>query len=394
MLRVVFFLCLFLFSFNLAGELKAAEKAKISGQVFEDVNINGIKDLDENYLSNLTVNLYQNDKLVNTTITSSVGFYEFANLMPGNYQTEVVLPSNWEVTTKLAFSKIEAGQNQIRDMGCFNQSIDAKIFAPIINISDISVKSLSDSSVEISWFTNSKTVGQVIFDFSGKTGQEMSLDLKNFGYAYASSFDFEAKTFHTVVINNLQADATYFYRVRVLPDPNQWRGANYLVSDEISFTTSKSDHGSTQAPIKALSKSVGDNRQLMSGRILSTDYSENDDLASIISQAKVNEKKSDSAALVYGSCKIYIIILLILNFFGTILLWASSKNSEKSWGKNLWWQQLIVYILPTILAYPECWLNIWLLGVAVVSSIYILVNSKKPDKEVNLNSPFNSNQDE
>lgn len=71
----------------------AFHKAKIKSRVFEDKNYNGIKDKDENGISNVEVKLFSEDgQLIKTTITDSNGLYEFNNLLPGRYFIKVIKP--------------------------------------------------------------------------------------------------------------------------------------------------------------------------------------------------------------------------------------------------------------------------------------------------------------
>ncbi len=71
----------------------AFHKAKIKSKVFEDKNYNGIKDKDENGISNVKVKLFSEDgQLIKTTITDSNGLYEFNNLLPGRYFIKVIKP--------------------------------------------------------------------------------------------------------------------------------------------------------------------------------------------------------------------------------------------------------------------------------------------------------------
>ena len=71
----------------------AFHKAKIKSKVFEDKNYNGIKDKDENGISNVEVKLFSEDgQLIKTTITDSNGLYEFNNLLPGRYFIKVIKP--------------------------------------------------------------------------------------------------------------------------------------------------------------------------------------------------------------------------------------------------------------------------------------------------------------
>ncbi len=77
----------------------APSTASLGDFVWLDVNVNGIQDAGEVGVENVTVNLYTGDgTLVDTTTTDAVGFYQFTNLLPGDYFVEFVPPTGYALT--------------------------------------------------------------------------------------------------------------------------------------------------------------------------------------------------------------------------------------------------------------------------------------------------------
>ncbi len=71
-------------------------KSSIGDKVWEDLNQNGIQDNGENGVENVTVKLYDcSSNLVATTTTDGNGNYLFADLVPGDYHVQFVLPAGY-----------------------------------------------------------------------------------------------------------------------------------------------------------------------------------------------------------------------------------------------------------------------------------------------------------
>jgi hypothetical protein len=68
--------------------------AAVGNFVWADNNGNGIQD-GEPGIPGVTVNLISNGMVIATTTTNANGAYSFTGLLPGSYQIEVVLPSNY-----------------------------------------------------------------------------------------------------------------------------------------------------------------------------------------------------------------------------------------------------------------------------------------------------------
>lgn len=79
---------------------------KIGDFVWDDINQNGIQDLNEPGIQGVTVKLYDGDgNLIATTTTDANGYYIFLGLLPGNYQVEFVNPSQYDFTIQNADSQ-------------------------------------------------------------------------------------------------------------------------------------------------------------------------------------------------------------------------------------------------------------------------------------------------
>lgn len=77
-------------------EVLCVEKATLGDRVWYDDNKDGIQDLGEDGVENITVNLYDClDAFVATTTTDEDGYYLFENLEVGNYYVQFVLPTDY-----------------------------------------------------------------------------------------------------------------------------------------------------------------------------------------------------------------------------------------------------------------------------------------------------------
>ena len=86
------------------------EPANLGNKVWIDTNQNGIQDADETGYPNVTIKLYScNNVLQATTTTDPGGVYHFANLLPGDYYVEFVLPSGY------MFTSADQGTNDAKD---------------------------------------------------------------------------------------------------------------------------------------------------------------------------------------------------------------------------------------------------------------------------------------
>lgn len=73
----------------------------LKGFVWNDVDRDGVQDVGENGIKNVTINLYDSTKtLVSTTRTDAKGLYLFENLTPGDYYVDVVVPAGYAISPK------------------------------------------------------------------------------------------------------------------------------------------------------------------------------------------------------------------------------------------------------------------------------------------------------
>ena len=85
--------------------------AKIGDSVWEDTDGDGFRDVTENGLANISVNLLacNGNNVLQSTITDQFGNYHFSNLANGGYQVQFILPTAYH------FSPQHAGSNPLLD---------------------------------------------------------------------------------------------------------------------------------------------------------------------------------------------------------------------------------------------------------------------------------------
>ena len=78
----------------------------ILGVVWDDANVDGYHQSNEANLSNITVHLLQNNQIISTTKTGGVTdpYYRFENLLSGDYQIQVVLPTGKLFVTQPSYN--------------------------------------------------------------------------------------------------------------------------------------------------------------------------------------------------------------------------------------------------------------------------------------------------
>ncbi len=142
---------------NYDGALYQA--VSISGYIYEDMNINGQKDSEDQGISNYTVNLIQNGTNVQSTTTTSSGYYEFTNLVPANYETS-----------------INPGSYQISQLGTANKATDNDLNQSGSTNSQF-VKSGENNTVDYdgALYTNA-TIGGIIYDDMNADGTKDAED--------------------------------------------------------------------------------------------------------------------------------------------------------------------------------------------------------------------------
>jgi hypothetical protein len=88
----------------------------ISGHVYIDQNLNGVRDRDENLLSGVTVYLVNAEgTTVKTVYSDAQGIYYFGNVSPGTYRTIPEVPYGYEFGVVLEPFRLEFGE-RVSDM--------------------------------------------------------------------------------------------------------------------------------------------------------------------------------------------------------------------------------------------------------------------------------------
>jgi len=79
-----------------ASQTIQADLAQLAGFVWNDADRDGLQDVEESGLPNVTVDLYDGSgTLVNSVITDANGRYVFADLAPGDYYVDFLPPSGY-----------------------------------------------------------------------------------------------------------------------------------------------------------------------------------------------------------------------------------------------------------------------------------------------------------
>jgi len=90
---------------NLDMDAGMYQTATIGDYVWIDTDEDGIQDGGEVGYNGATVNLYlSDDTFIRTTTTNAIGFYEFDNIVPGDYYVEFVLPLGYNFSPQDATS--------------------------------------------------------------------------------------------------------------------------------------------------------------------------------------------------------------------------------------------------------------------------------------------------
>jgi hypothetical protein len=90
------------YSFNIKGTVSGGNKGAIHGQVFNDVNGDGIENGSDTGLAGWTVALIDpsDNSVITTTTTSYNGYYAFLNLSAGAYRIRETPPAGWTQSTR------------------------------------------------------------------------------------------------------------------------------------------------------------------------------------------------------------------------------------------------------------------------------------------------------
>ena len=102
----------------------------IGGEVFNDLNGNGVLDGSDSGLAGWTVDLDLNGSLLETATSDINGDYSFPNLAPGTYRIRVEGQTSWVTTNAPADIAAQSGQNQTSvNLGLFKQfSLSGQVY--------------------------------------------------------------------------------------------------------------------------------------------------------------------------------------------------------------------------------------------------------------------------
>lgn len=380
--QVGLFLFLLLVSLLLISPAQAQQSGSVSGSVFEDLNLNQIFNLRESALDGWEVNIYRDNTLLETTTTNTSGRYSFNNLSSDIYEVALVVPNTWVVVGEDSVSVDLKSENIQVDFANYKIVADQmNIVGPYggMSVHNQSIKVLSPTSVQITWFTNRLATSQIVFGQNSINPKSIILRDNNIGYPYSSHFNFSAITFRTVVLNNLQPNITYYYRAVSLPKPTQWRGANRIFSEEFTFTT----NAVADEPALEFSNDPGIVKGVDSGGTTTQTVvieNEGELNSEPIAEDESEMVKDEQATPPTRNCTAYIWILLVINILAIAYAASRSKESKSQNLANMWWILSILMIVPVILGYAECWLVIWLLIMLIAEVILIAALSKKKEE--------------
>jgi hypothetical protein len=385
-IKPIIILSLVFFSFQFAVlPIKAQISHNISGIVFEDLNTNQSLDIAEQGLSNVNLRLIKDGKIIANTVSDENGYYYFVDLTEGQYQVKVNLSGDW-VTVGSDFFDVDLSQNdQVTNIPAYQLINLNPSYGPIMNISDVAVSKVNADSVKIEWFTNYLATSQVVIDKISKSGNTLKLE-KSFGYQIVSPTDFQVALAHSVTVTGLEPNTLYYYRVVSLPNPNQWHGASFILSNEFTFSTSPNPNiennpetSKTNEPAEVEVKNLNPKTTIAEQEVLSAKTQEPtitvDDTKNN-SQVTVNGAAIEELNNLKENCPVYIWILVVLNLLTIIYIRRQGQRVDNKMVQKLWWIMAILTYGPVILGYPQCWLSAWLIIILIING-YILTGFKK-----------------
>ncbi|MFN4111878.1 MAG: SdrD B-like domain-containing protein, partial [Ignavibacteria bacterium] len=86
------------------------KRSSIGDFIWNDLNMNGLQESDESGFAGVIVKLYDcSENYLTQTLSDSLGYYSFNNLLPGNYKIEVILPVGYQ------FSPTNQGNDETKD---------------------------------------------------------------------------------------------------------------------------------------------------------------------------------------------------------------------------------------------------------------------------------------
>ncbi len=94
----------------------------IGDRVWNDLNKDGIQDTNEPGMANVVATLYDDNGIIQTTVSDAFGYYQFANIAPAggagtNYRVKFTLPASYVFTTKNAPSSTVDTDSDVNTTG-------------------------------------------------------------------------------------------------------------------------------------------------------------------------------------------------------------------------------------------------------------------------------------
>ncbi len=136
----------------------------LGDRVWEDLDQNGIQDMGEPGLANVTVELYANNTKSSTTTTDANGMYQFTGLNAGQYSLKFILPSGF------VFSPKDQGTDDLLDSDADPTSGMTAAFT------------LNQNTVNPQWDAGMYRGGEELYDFGDAPAPYPTLHAQNGAY--------------------------------------------------------------------------------------------------------------------------------------------------------------------------------------------------------------------
>ncbi len=215
------------------------EMASLKGSVWLDQNIDGIQDMDENYIDNVSLHLYCKDdnSLKATVETNAEGDYCFDHVRKGEYYIEAILPDGFSIT--IANAGNGDNDNDIDNSNGLNttQCFSLSSGTTIVNV-DVGIKY---NVLPLVWGTISGThkyefneIKWNLFDIGDATSFNIERSMNGVDFETIGELSMvDYQTDYAFNDFDIIEEATYYYRVVSLND-DRILNTSSLVSIEVS----------------------------------------------------------------------------------------------------------------------------------------------------------------
>lgn len=250
------------------------------------------------------------------------------------------------------------------------------------------------TSVLVTWLTNLPATTRLAYD----TISHPSLgDAPNYGYQWSTvKTDIDPRlTSHSVLIEGLLPDTTYYFLPIASASPEVFgKELSYKIESAVQEQEeqegevagvkieAEEEQPSSGSASQSTGSSTGGSAE---GTVAGVEFAEAQEPEVVNEEEPViNEEPIAETATETPNepnCLLYIWILLVLNALAVGGLWYRHKDNDKKLAKRMWILMLALIILPLIIAYPACWLRIWLIITLIASIILIFLVGKVLNKE-------------